>query len=456
MASKENKATIEIVLSDSDDGDPRGVEKSETAESAEGEELKVDVESSRSDKEWAAGNGRMEAGEEVKQEPEQERDLEMKLDAAEVDSVGEVKKEELKEDQEWPTNPWANVDLTIKDTYFITDDERMLICGQKTPQNAPSHLYKTVLCRRYMNESHCALGDSCNFAHGVADMRMPMPGKFARRSGLPFKSVICTDFSRTGYCQFGFTCGYIHRITNPAAKKAHEMYIEDREKESAGFSISTSASKSKERLDFTSNHERERDRERARERDRNSRDRDRRHYSPRRYERTAHRYDRGDQRGRDERRRSRSRTREHRYREDIRDRNRSWEKDRDRERRTDRHRYDASYSTSNRSYSSLSNSRSNLSTHSHEEMPASVLSGQICKQIHNVVFALAASIKCDQVAESSTNFVDRAIASMTGSAHYNYVPTSDAYIIPHSSSSSVVDSNENRAVPNSSTFRLFK
>ena len=90
MVSKENKAVIEIVLSDSDDGGPRGVEKSETAESAEGEELKVDVESSRSDKEWAAGNGRMGTGEEVKQEPEQERDLEMKLDAAEVDSVGEV------------------------------------------------------------------------------------------------------------------------------------------------------------------------------------------------------------------------------------------------------------------------------------------------------------------------------------------------------------------------------
>lgn len=59
------------------------------------------------------------------------------------------KKEELKEDQEWPTNPWANVDLTIKDTYFITDDERMLICGQKTPQNAPVVPFSPSIQFRY-------------------------------------------------------------------------------------------------------------------------------------------------------------------------------------------------------------------------------------------------------------------------------------------------------------------
>ena len=86
MVSKENKAVIEIVLSDSDDGGPGGVEKREPAEPGEGEELRVDVESSRGNKESAAGNGWTKAGEEVKQE----QDLEMKLDATEMDSVGEV------------------------------------------------------------------------------------------------------------------------------------------------------------------------------------------------------------------------------------------------------------------------------------------------------------------------------------------------------------------------------
>ena len=44
-------------------------------------------------------------------------------------------------------------------------------CKQTSKAQAVSLLYKTQICKHFMQSGHCAKGEACHFAHGDAELR---------------------------------------------------------------------------------------------------------------------------------------------------------------------------------------------------------------------------------------------------------------------------------------------
>lgn len=64
-------------------------------------------------------------------------------------------------------------------------------------------LYKTELCRSWLETGTCRYGSKCQFAHGEADLR-PIPRH------PKYKTEICKAFHTTGTCPYGTRCRFIH------------------------------------------------------------------------------------------------------------------------------------------------------------------------------------------------------------------------------------------------------
>ena len=72
----------------------------------------------------------------------------------------------------------------------------------KQPQIA-SNLYKTELCKSFVETGACRYGNKCQFAHGVEELRGVCRGP-------KYKTKICKKFHTHGYCNYGTRCTYIH------------------------------------------------------------------------------------------------------------------------------------------------------------------------------------------------------------------------------------------------------
>uniref|UniRef100_A0A915CCM0 C3H1-type domain-containing protein n=1 Tax=Parascaris univalens TaxID=6257 RepID=A0A915CCM0_PARUN len=64
-------------------------------------------------------------------------------------------------------------------------------------------LYKTELCRSWMDHGRCNYGDRCQYAHGEHEKR-PIPRH------PKYKTAYCQSYHQSGYCPYGPRCHFIH------------------------------------------------------------------------------------------------------------------------------------------------------------------------------------------------------------------------------------------------------
>jgi butyrate response factor 1 len=64
-------------------------------------------------------------------------------------------------------------------------------------------LYKTEMCRSFMETGSCRYGNKCQFAHGAHELRPVMRHP-------KYKTEVCKKFANTGNCPYGNRCRFIH------------------------------------------------------------------------------------------------------------------------------------------------------------------------------------------------------------------------------------------------------
>uniref|UniRef100_A0A183V7D6 Tristetraprolin n=1 Tax=Toxocara canis TaxID=6265 RepID=A0A183V7D6_TOXCA len=75
------------------------------------------------------------------------------------------------------------------------------ISSSQQPKNPK--LYKTELCRSWMDHGRCNYGDRCQYAHGEHEKR-PIPRH------PKYKTAYCQSYHQLGYCPYGPRCHFIH------------------------------------------------------------------------------------------------------------------------------------------------------------------------------------------------------------------------------------------------------
>jgi len=104
----------------------------------------------------------------------------------------------------WIAKPVKKVGLQDQ-----TDDEKVNIEEELSKQS----LYKTEMCRSFMDTGNCRYGTKCQFAHGAHELRPVLRHP-------KYKTEICKKFSNTGNCPYGNRCRFIHPgITNQESEE---------------------------------------------------------------------------------------------------------------------------------------------------------------------------------------------------------------------------------------------
>ncbi|CEG43586.1 zinc finger domain containing protein [Plasmopara halstedii] len=75
-------------------------------------------------------------------------------------------------------------------------------CG-RLPQTARNNLYKTELCKHFVDSGSCRYGSKCQFAHGEDELRGVLRHP-------KYKTTRCKAFLSTGRCIYGSRCRFIH------------------------------------------------------------------------------------------------------------------------------------------------------------------------------------------------------------------------------------------------------
>ncbi|KAK4528863.1 hypothetical protein GAYE_SCF65G6810 [Galdieria yellowstonensis] len=66
-----------------------------------------------------------------------------------------------------------------------------------------NNLYKTELCRSFMETGFCRYGGKCQFAHGTEELRQV-------KRHPKYKTRYCRNFMKEGNCPYGSRCRFIH------------------------------------------------------------------------------------------------------------------------------------------------------------------------------------------------------------------------------------------------------
>ena len=77
--------------------------------------------------------------------------------------------------------------------------------GPNTNGTINTQLYKTELCRSFVETGTCRYGSRCQFAHGERELRPVI--RHPR-----YKTEICQSYSQTGTCKYGSRCRFIHML----------------------------------------------------------------------------------------------------------------------------------------------------------------------------------------------------------------------------------------------------
>ncbi|KAJ6231944.1 protein tis11 [Anaeramoeba flamelloides] len=75
-------------------------------------------------------------------------------------------------------------------------------------KNSKSNLYKTEVCRSWIENGYCKYGNKCQFAHGTSELR-----KVSRHP--KYKTQICKAYNTQGICRYGRRCKFIHKKSQP-------------------------------------------------------------------------------------------------------------------------------------------------------------------------------------------------------------------------------------------------
>ncbi|CAD5222659.1 unnamed protein product [Bursaphelenchus okinawaensis] len=102
---------------------------------------------------------------------------------------------------------------TLRQTYGAQPEtmgiqqQQAFMAQQMNQQNNPSaknpKLYKTELCRSWMESGRCNYGERCQYAHGDTEKR-PIPRH------PKYKTEACQSYHQSGYCPYGPRCHFIH------------------------------------------------------------------------------------------------------------------------------------------------------------------------------------------------------------------------------------------------------
>jgi butyrate response factor 1 len=85
------------------------------------------------------------------------------------------------------------------------ESQQMLQNRSNSQNSIPKNpkLYKTELCRSWMDHGRCNYGERCQYAHGEPEKR-PIPRH------PKYKTEACSSYHKTGYCPYGPRCHFIH------------------------------------------------------------------------------------------------------------------------------------------------------------------------------------------------------------------------------------------------------
>jgi len=97
-------------------------------------------------------------------------------------------------------DPWAiQNELPEPEDIEVSEEDTSSIGEDDTAQN----LYKTELCRSFVETGACRYGVKCQFAHGKSELRPVLRHP-------KYKTEICKTFHTLGTCPYGTRCRFIH------------------------------------------------------------------------------------------------------------------------------------------------------------------------------------------------------------------------------------------------------
>jgi len=100
-----------------------------------------------------------------------------------------------------PASPISPKDSPLSSSLSPSQQKRNIdIEAELNKQN----LYKTEMCRSWVENGLCRYGPKCQFAHGQHELRPVMRHP-------KYKTEICKTFHTTGTCPYGKRCRFIHR-----------------------------------------------------------------------------------------------------------------------------------------------------------------------------------------------------------------------------------------------------
>ncbi|VDN25198.1 unnamed protein product [Gongylonema pulchrum] len=103
-------------------------------------------------------------------------------------------------------NAWEKILRASKlgATHITTNNKLWLrVKGTLSTYLKNTKLYKTELCRSWMECGRCNYGDKCQYAHGEEERR-PV------HRHPKYKTAYCQPFHQVGYCSYGSRCHFIH------------------------------------------------------------------------------------------------------------------------------------------------------------------------------------------------------------------------------------------------------
>jgi hypothetical protein len=115
-----------------------------------------------------------------------------------------------------PIDPWTVSQPNPIPTHNASKSKKKKD-GNIEEEITQQNLYKTELCRSFMETNTCRYGVKCQFAHGRHEQRPVMRHP-------KYKTEICKTFHTLGTCPYGIRCRFIHTrpkdATDPSSSSA--------------------------------------------------------------------------------------------------------------------------------------------------------------------------------------------------------------------------------------------
>jgi len=114
----------------------------------------------------------------------------------------------------------------------LTSQERKV---DNLPRKAKSRLYKSELCKVFMDTGHCKYGGKCQYAHGQDELRFVQKSK-------NYKTAQCKSFWTTGHCKYGTRCCFQHNDLGGAFQQTPSPHLLSRAESQPAMSMSRAGS----------------------------------------------------------------------------------------------------------------------------------------------------------------------------------------------------------------------